>query len=502
MRLEPSHKDLPHDKAQNTNVDDQNCNNSENIFSYKTVFPEKEPRPVYISLRESKLATTTQQQAIFEKGTIDERLNIMPTLHNDIMADGIEYVTLEECRLIADDGLVSGGTHYNVDGMTDISHLRNTLPNTADIKVLVQPLYAQSDSAEINEFTIPMQTSQHPINNTNITTNGIVAGGASQHIIPIGNFNPSLPTEPLPYEETLTMQKSSMEDNLEKSDESVDSGRNLTYLSSNDPSSLRYNQLQTQQIIYPINAMREFNKVSNGLDNSSQMDSRKAEFVASQQINISPNSSNKPGVSPQSSLSPTYSLPESPYVHIATAANNLSSHRISTNLEFNGPVSPSESSSSSGSQVSSVSSSNKSRMFMDDKRTRQYSESTLISNAMVTASRARHQSEGNVNCRSRTKKFHASRRSIDSKTDNSIKNGKRRSKNPMPEDSKDDKYWRRRAKNNEAAKRSREAKRNKEDEVLTRVETLENANNLLRRKLEEAKSEIRVLKTQLNKDEA
>ena len=68
----------------------------------------------------------------------------MPTLHNDIMADGIEYVTLEECRLIADDGLVSGGTHYNVDGMTDISHLRNTLPNTADIKVLVQPLYAQS----------------------------------------------------------------------------------------------------------------------------------------------------------------------------------------------------------------------------------------------------------------------------------------------------------------------------------------------------------------------
>ena len=56
-----------------------------------------------------------------------------------------------------------------------------------------------------------MQTSQHPINNTNITTNGIVAGGASQHIIPIGNFNPSLPTEPLPYEETLTMQKPSME---------------------------------------------------------------------------------------------------------------------------------------------------------------------------------------------------------------------------------------------------------------------------------------------------
>ena len=50
----------------------------------------------------------------------------------------------------------------------------------------------------------------------------------------------------------------------------------------------------------------------------------------------------------------------------------------------------------------------------------------------------------------------------------------------MPENSKDDKYWRRRAKNNEAAKRSREAKRNKEDEVLQRVQILEKENDLLK----------------------
>ena len=56
----------------------------------------------------------------------------------------------------------------------------------------------------------------------------------------------------------------------------------------------------------------------------------------------------------------------------------------------------------------------------------------------------------------------------------------RRSKHPMPEDSKDDKYWRRRAKNNEAAKRSREAKRMKEDEVLQKVEGLESENEILR----------------------
>ena len=59
----------------------------------------------------------------------------------------------------------------------------------------------------------------------------------------------------------------------------------------------------------------------------------------------------------------------------------------------------------------------------------------------------------------------------------------RRSKNPMPENSKDDKYWRRRAKNNEAAKRSREAKRQKEDEVLQKVDVLEGENKLLRQVL-------------------
>ena len=50
----------------------------------------------------------------------------------------------------------------------------------------------------------------------------------------------------------------------------------------------------------------------------------------------------------------------------------------------------------------------------------------------------------------------------------------------MPEDSKDEKYWRRRAKNNEAAKKSREAKRQKEDEVLHKVEHLESENSMLR----------------------
>ena len=54
-----------------------------------------------------------------------------------------------------------------------------------------------------------MQTNHHPQNNANINSNGAVNGGSN--MIPITNINPSLPTEPLPYEETLNMQKRDME---------------------------------------------------------------------------------------------------------------------------------------------------------------------------------------------------------------------------------------------------------------------------------------------------
>ena len=96
----------------------------------------------------------------------------------------------------------------------------------------------------------------------------------------------------------------------------------------------------------------------------------------------------KQGVSPQSSTSPTYSLSESPYIHIS-AANNDQQH-MATNFGSNGPISPSESSSSSGSQESSISSTSKRhQMFMEDKRTRQYSESCILSNAEVSSTRGK-----------------------------------------------------------------------------------------------------------------
>ena len=46
----------------------------------------------------------------------------------------------------------------------------------------------------------------------------------------------------------------------------------------------------------------------------------------------------------------------------------------------------------------------------------------------------------------------------------------------MPEELKDDSYWERRRKNNEAAKRSRDTRRAKEDEIAVRAVYLEQEN--------------------------
>ena len=63
MRLEESDKHM----SQDIKAEEQTIYNSENIFSYNSVLSDKEPRPVYISLRESKLATPPQEEGIFGK---------------------------------------------------------------------------------------------------------------------------------------------------------------------------------------------------------------------------------------------------------------------------------------------------------------------------------------------------------------------------------------------------------------------------------------------------
>ena len=70
-------------------------------------------------------------------------------------------------------------------------------------------------------------------------------------------------------------------------------------------------------------------------------------------------------------------------------------------------------------------------------------------------------------------------------TDNSVSN----SSSPSAEERKDDAYWERRRKNNEAAKRSRDARRAKEEEIALRAAFLEQENLKLRAQVAILKNE-------------
>ncbi|XP_040574231.1 uncharacterized protein [Lepeophtheirus salmonis] len=65
---------------------------------------------------------------------------------------------------------------------------------------------------------------------------------------------------------------------------------------------------------------------------------------------------------------------------------------------------------------------------------------------------------------------------------------------------KDDAYWERRKKNNEAAKRSRDARRNKENEVAVRAQFLEQENIQLKIELAQLRSEILNLRDEVYKN--
>ncbi|KAK6328353.1 hypothetical protein J4Q44_G00003310 [Coregonus suidteri] len=60
----------------------------------------------------------------------------------------------------------------------------------------------------------------------------------------------------------------------------------------------------------------------------------------------------------------------------------------------------------------------------------------------------------------------------------------------VPEDSKDEKYWHRRKKNNVAAKRSRDARRLKENQITVRAAFLERENTALRQEVGELRKDF------------
>ncbi|XP_041829328.1 hepatic leukemia factor-like [Melanotaenia boesemani] len=72
----------------------------------------------------------------------------------------------------------------------------------------------------------------------------------------------------------------------------------------------------------------------------------------------------------------------------------------------------------------------------------------------------------------------------------------------IPEDLKDDRYWARRRKNNVAAKRSRDARRLKENQIAIRASFLEKENSALRQEVADLRKELGRAKNVLAKYEA
>ncbi|XP_066259174.1 transcription factor ces-2 [Euwallacea similis] len=74
---------------------------------------------------------------------------------------------------------------------------------------------------------------------------------------------------------------------------------------------------------------------------------------------------------------------------------------------------------------------------------------------------------------------------------------KRSEKRPIPDDQKDDKYFERRRRNNQAAKKSRDARKMREDQVALRATILEHENAILRAQVVTLREEASSLRQML-----
>lgn len=75
---------------------------------------------------------------------------------------------------------------------------------------------------------------------------------------------------------------------------------------------------------------------------------------------------------------------------------------------------------------------------------------------------------------------------------------KKRKKNAVPEEMKDERYWEKREKNKEATRRSREAKRLKENQIVLRAAYLEKENKVLKQELESSNFDKSKLETEID----
>merc|ERR1711923_696074 len=74
---------------------------------------------------------------------------------------------------------------------------------------------------------------------------------------------------------------------------------------------------------------------------------------------------------------------------------------------------------------------------------------------------------------------------------------RKRKKNAVPDEMKDEKYWDKRLKNKVATRRSREARRLKENQIALRAAFLEKENTVMKQELETSKFEKTKLQTEI-----
>ena len=84
--------------------------------------------------------------------------------------------------------------------------------------------------------------------------------------------------------------------------------------------------------------------------------------------------------------------------------------------------------------------------------------------------------------------------SVGSSSRSSTSSKRRNNKKPVPPSDKDDKYFERRNRNNLAAKRSRDSRKKREDQVSMRATFLEKENEILRAQLDTLRQEFNSLK--------
>ncbi|XP_055918892.1 transcription factor ces-2 [Eupeodes corollae] len=75
-------------------------------------------------------------------------------------------------------------------------------------------------------------------------------------------------------------------------------------------------------------------------------------------------------------------------------------------------------------------------------------------------------------------------------------------KRPIPEEQKDEKYYERRKRNNEAAKKSRDARKIREDRIAFRAALLEQENSILRAQIAALRNELHSVREMLQMDRA